>query len=111
MEKSFRIGLRVKWVVTKTDKEWLDGFITKVEIKMGEPGCSMTFFQVGQIVQNTYNKVQFPYRVHEIHLPPVKPHLQLSEASLQKGFSISFRYNAVWKLGWVTKLVERTCYI
>ena len=109
--ESFRVGLRVRWVKRKSDKKWLDGFITEVDRKLVKSGCVITIYRVGKIKQDTYDVVQFPLGVHEIHLPPVEPHLQLSNSSLQQGFSISFYYNGVWILGWVIKLEERTCLI
>ena len=109
--ESFHIGLRVRWVVSKTHKEWLDGYITKVAIEMGHPGCVLTIFQVGKAKQDTYKVVHFPTGVHEINLPPVPPHLQLSQTYLQEGFSISFRYNEVWGFGWVIKLTKHTCHL
>ena len=109
--ESFHIGLRVRWVVSKTHKEWLDGYITKVAIEMGHPGCVLTIFQVGKAKQDTYKVVHFPTGVHEIDLPPVPPHLQLSQTSLHEGFSISFGYNEVWEFGWVIKLTKHTCHV
>ena len=107
---SFHVGLRVRWVTSKSAKVWLDGFITKVEITL-ELGCIISILEVGNTDQDTYKEVFFPSGIHEIHLPPVPAHMQLSQTSLQKGFSISFCYNEVWELGWVIKFLGHTCHL
>ena len=93
-KNSFHIGLRVRWVTSKTAKVWLDGFITNVTMTC-ESGCFLTILEVGKTDQDTYKVLHFPAGIHEIHLPPVPAHMQLSDTSLQNGFSISFRYNQV----------------
>ena len=107
---SFHVGLRVRWVTSQTAKVWLDGFITKVKITL-EPGCILTILEVGNTDHDTYKEVLFPSGIHEIHLLPVPAHMQLSQTSLMKRFSISFRYNEIWQLGWVIKIEERTCHL
>ena len=94
---SFHVGLRIRCITSKTAKVWLDGFITKVQNTL-DSGCIISILKVGKTEQDTYKQVLFPSGVHEIHLPPVPAHMKLSQTCLQKGFSISFRYNEVRNL-------------